>query len=110
MTTATTTRERSEAKLERKGIGGRPYSPQPCVVCKCEAQVACNVLSRSVGRGQGMNTRKIKLGSTVRLCGRCSRNVSLFIDHLGEAANDSLRFVRRTQRHSGPSLFDQAEA
>jgi hypothetical protein len=95
----------------KRGPIGRPYVPRPCVVCSAEAQYAFSVFSRTVGLGQGPGVRKMKTGCTKLLCGRCSKDVALFLGHLGDAANDSLRYVRRPpQRASSASLFDQAEA
>ena len=64
-TRPTTTKKRPRGRLQ--------YTPRPCAICSAEAAYAFNVLTRTVGKGQGQRTRKIKVGMTVLLCERCSR-------------------------------------
>jgi hypothetical protein len=97
--------------IDRHGIGGRPYIARHCATCGSEAQYAFQVLTRTVGKGQGQKTRKMKLSTTVLLCGTCSRDVERYVTHLEGAAKESLRHVTRlTQQPSGPGLFEQLEA
>jgi hypothetical protein len=89
---------------------GRPYIHHLCKFCGNQATLAFQVLSRTVGIGQGRHTRKIKLSTTVHICESCSRSRSVFSEPLIDAAKESLSFVRSRYQHVGPGLFDQAEA
>jgi hypothetical protein len=85
------------------------YHPRPCKVCGNEAAYAVNVMARTVGRGQGRRTRKLKLGVTVLLCESCARSDNR-LDHLDESAVDSFSHVLRPSIPNGPGLFEQAGA
>jgi len=101
-TRPTTTKKRPRGRLQ--------YTPRPCAICSAEAAYAFNVLTRTVGKGQGQRTRKIKVGMTVLLCERCSRDSADYLGPLCKAANESFVHVRRPAQESSFSLFDQAEA
>lgn len=88
----------------------KDYVPRECANGDGEAQYAFQVLCRTVGKGQGQKTRKMKLSTTRLLCDRCARSVA-YLTHLSEATDESLSMVLRAQRQqqSGPGLFEQVE-
>lgn len=88
----------------------RHYRPRACA-CGADAIYAVHVLARTIGPGQSTRNRKVKLSSSVILCGKCSHQVSAFVEDLGSLGIDALDQVRRPGPvHGSPSLFNETEA
>lgn len=97
--------------MKTKSGAKRPrfYRPRVCA-CGADATYAVQVLARTIGPGQSMANRRIKLGKSTLLCDRCSRDAGEFIEDLGRLGIDTLDQVRRPRPVQGSPLFDQAEA
>ena len=88
-----------------KRKAGRPYKARFCF-CGNEAGYAVQILWRTIGRGQRVGVRKIKLGGSVILCERCSRQFDLYARELEKTSVDTATAVRRRRSDPQPELFD----
>jgi hypothetical protein len=103
------TRRPGPAVCNRSGANNQ-YTPRYCS-CGAIAGYAVQVLARTIGKGQGQRTRKMKLSTTRLLCAECSLKIPHLEGELGVAGFEALKFVRRPpQTIPGASLFEQVEA
>ena len=74
---------------------GRPYAARFCA-CGAEALYAVQVLVRTLGPESRAN-RKVKLGQTKLLCGKCLQGVPAFPDQLSDSAGDAIKPLFQAQ-------------
>lgn len=93
------------SKIETRG---RPYVVRYCA-CGGEALYVVQVLGRTVGKGQGRRTRKIKLGESIVICEQCARRFgeTEHVCSLTDTTEEVLKIIRRQRVGLGPSLFEQ---
>ena len=92
--------------LTPKRKAGRPYEARFCT-CGTEAGYAVQVLWRTIGRGQKVGVRKMKLGRTIILCEKCSREFDLYAPQLERTSTETVTAVRRRRTDPQPQLFDE---
>jgi hypothetical protein len=104
-------KRRVSAGVHNRPGAGRPFVSRQCSTCESEATYAVHVLTRTIGRGQTRARRAIKTSGGVLFCDTCARGLKARIGELADVAHGAISHVMRKQnRPTGPTLFDQATA
>lgn len=66
------------------------------------------VLGRTIGKGQGQRTRKLKLGTTIIMCEQCAKRFAKTQQSaaLADEAEKVLNTICRKRVETSPGLFD----
>ncbi len=89
----------------------RRYSARYCA-CGAQAIYAVQVLARTLGPGQSKDNRRLRLGKTGFVCGRCSADAKAFVTQLGDSGTDAIQQInadifnqQTTNLSQNPPLF-----
>lgn len=79
---------------------GGQCAKRPCEICGGLAELACSVLIRAMGFGQGHATRTMKLSKSVFFCASCVSSQS-FLTPLYSKAGETIEHVQRVRWRPG---------
>lgn len=94
-------------KIETRG---RPYVPHFCT-CGGEALYVVQVVGRTVGKGQGRRTRRMKMGVCIKMCEQCARRFSQtnHVGSLADSTDEVLKEIRRQRVNTANlNLFEES--